>query len=210
MSKIINDLINYYKLTEYYDEFKDSEELNEFQNGISEIIEENITIFKALKLDLTKVDILEKKINILYKEIILSLIKLKFNDNTIDIFNQLDLENVILNKSIVDELWKALISQGFKDYFNTDDLKDVIDLFNTQKINFFYIIFKYIFKSDFYTNEKELFELRKKIDTILSSDKNKEIFFSEYNKQNYCLKKQIYYIIKLIVFLIVLNIIIFF
>jgi hypothetical protein len=80
MSKIINDLINYYKLTEYYDEFKDSEELNKFQKDISEIIEKNISIFKALKLDLTKVDILEKKINILYKEIILSLIKLKFND----------------------------------------------------------------------------------------------------------------------------------
>ena len=195
MSKIINDLINYYKLTEYYDEFKDSEELNKFQKDISEIIEKNISIFKALKLDLTKVDILEKKINILYKEIILSLIKLKFNDN-IDIFNQLDLENVILNKSIVDELWEALISHDFKDYFNIDVLKGVIDLFNNQKINFFYIIFKYIFKSDFYAIKEELFKLRKKIDTNFSSDENKEIFFSEYNNLNYCLKKQIFYIIK--------------
>ena len=193
MSKIINDLINYYKLTEYYDEFKDSEELNEFQNGISEIIEENITIFKALKLDLTKVDILEKKINILYKEIIISLIKLKFNDNTIDIFNQLDLENVILNKSIVDELWETLNSQDFKDYFSINGLND---LFNSQKINFFYIIFKYIFKSDFYAIKEELFEFRKMIVSIFSNDKNKEIFLSEYNKLNYCLKKQIFFIIK--------------
>ena len=192
MSKLINDLINYYKLTEYYDEFEDSEELNEFQNNISKIIEENITIFKILELDLTKVDILEKKINILYKEIILSLIKLKFNDNTIDIFNQLDLENIILNKPIVDELWETLISQNFKDYFNINNFND---LFNSQRINFFYIIFKYIFKSDFYAIKKELFELRKNI-AIFSSDKKKEIFFSEYNKLNYFLKKQIFFIIK--------------
>jgi hypothetical protein len=130
MSKIINDLINYYKLTEYYDECKDSEEFNEYQKDILEIIEKNIILFKDLKLDLTMEDILTKKINILYKEIILSLINLKFSDNTIDIFDQLDLENIILNESIVDELWKTLISLDFKNYFKIDELNEVIDLFN--------------------------------------------------------------------------------
>ena len=205
LSKITNDLINYYKLTEYYDESKEKEEFNEFQKNISEKIENNITIFKALKLDFTIEDIFTKKIDILYKEIIQSLIKLKFNDNTIDIFNQLDLENIILSESITDELWEILISTDFENYFKIDDLKDVTNLFNSQKIYFFYIIFKYIFKRNAYSFKAELFNLRKKIFTILFKyenknyifdSKNKIPFLTEYKKLNFCLKEQFIFIIK--------------
>lgn len=205
LSKITNDLINYYKLTEYYDESKEKEELNEFQKNISEKIENNITIFKALKLDFTIEDIFTKKIDILYKEIIQSLIKLKFNDNTIDIFNQLDLENIILSESITDELWEILISTDFVNYFNLDDLKDVTNLFNSQKIHFFYIIFKYIFKRNVYSFKTELFDLRKKIFTILFIDENKKYIFesknkipflAEYNKLNYYLKDQFFFFLR--------------
>ena len=202
--KIINDLINYFKLTEYYDELEDSEEFNEFQKSTSIIIENNITIFQALNLDFTKEDIFIKEIDVLYKEIIISLIKLKFNDNTIDIFNQLDLDNIILNNSIVDELWEILNS-NFKDYFNIDGLNNVTDLFNSQKIHFFYIIFKFIFKNNYYVFKEELFNLKKKIYTTLFfnntkqyifENENKVIFLDEFNKLNFRLKEQIFFILK--------------
>jgi len=194
LSKIIKDLINYYIKTEYYDEDKDSIEFEEFNNKTSQIINSNITIFKSLKLDFTDKDILTKEIDILYKEIIHSLIKLKFNDNTIDIFEQLDLENIILNNSIIlDELWNILMSSDFKNYFEVNDENGITDLFNSQKIQFFYIIFKYIFKSNFYIIKEKLFELRKKLDRIISKRQNREIFFNEYKKQNYIRKEQLFF-----------------
>lgn len=203
ISKIILDLIKYYKLSEYYDEDKDFEEIKNFKEKTSTIIEQNLSIFKSLLLDFTKDDILAKSIDLLYKEIILSLIKLKFKD-AIDIFNHLDLENIILSESITNELWETLKSKGFLDYFKINDLND---LFNSEKLQFFYIFFKYIFKSNFYLLNEEILQFRKNISEIIFSEqineekkkfsrKKKDIFFNEFTKKKYFIKKQIFFVLK--------------
>ena len=151
MSKIIIELSEDFKET--YD-FMDNKNENEYDRIIEinlDIIQKNIDIFKSLNINWTKEDILSMKIEQIYTEIIIELIKIKkiedynFVKNIID---QLDLENIDLTKFMYIEISKILNEK--ENYINDYIITNEEDLKNKNKINFYFILIKYILKNEIY------------------------------------------------------------
>ena len=148
-SKIIIDLINNFKETDIYNE-KYNDEILKIVNNNKNRIKNNINIFKDFGLNFSENHIISKKIDKLYVEIIIGLIKNhKFEDYeyTYDLLDQLDFENIEITKYMFDELYKILKNE---DIIKTYIISNEEDLTNINKINFYYILIKYIFKSPFY------------------------------------------------------------
>ena len=149
LSKIIIDLINNFKETDIYIE-KYNDELLKIVSNNKNIIKNNINIFKDFGLNFTENYVVSKKIDGLYMEIIIELIKNhKFEDYeyTHNILEQLNYENIDITKYMFDELYKILKNE---DVIKTYMISKVEDLININKINFYFILFKYILKSPFY------------------------------------------------------------
>ena len=154
-SKIVLDLIYNYKQTDIYDKEKEQDILNKIENSFLNKINNN-------KLDksyyiLNNIIFLEMdnnnnykpiKIDNIYIKIIKSLIEGKKLGNSSKIIEQLDFESIILTKEMLNELIKILND-------NNDFIKDFLiikieDLLDEKKINFYYILFKYILKNSYY------------------------------------------------------------
>ena len=180
-SKIIVDLIDNYRRTDEYNENEESFELEEIEKENTQIIKNNIEVFKEIDLNLNKDDILKKKIDEIYFDIINALISSrKFEDfkYSSNILEQLDLENINLTKTIFDGLKNGL--NYIKDY----EINNAEDLNDERKVNFYYLFLKFIFKNSIYIynvpfllKTKKLFLELLKQDKIMQLKKNKKIEF---------------------------------
>ena len=161
ISKIIIDLINNYKKTENY-----NEEMEE--KVINTIVEENKLTIKNNQLF---PNIVNELLNIdeIYIEKIINLINDKKFDNyeeIIKIISELDLENINITKIMFKKLSEILNENKY--YI----LNSYEDLYNEKKINFYYILLKYILKEPFYIyNIDILLKNRKLILNLLKSKK---------------------------------------
>ena len=154
-SKINIDLINNFRGMDNYDEDKYDEILNKTENENKNFIINNIAL-KNLNLFYNDDKIISIPIDRLCIDIIISLIKLKkFEDfdYTINILNQIEIENIFITEAMFQELHNLLNS--YEDYITDYSLTENEDLFNEKKINFFYILLKYIFKKSFYIYQIE-------------------------------------------------------
>ena len=103
LSKIIIELIEYYKnLDDYYPE-KEEKELNQIKEENDNIIKENNNYIKQIGLDLTK------SIDEIYIKIIIFLIYPNNSKNYNEIYNiideeELDLQNIIITNKMLEEL----------------------------------------------------------------------------------------------------------
>ena len=139
-SKIILELIENYK------GFQDEVEkyLGEIENDNNKIINDNIKNLDYLNYNF------KKKIDEIYLEIVNYLLLSDKKNEYKNIYNkikELDLENIIITNNMYKELYKFLN--------NNEKIKDKIilnidDLYSNNKINFYYILLKYILKSNFY------------------------------------------------------------
>ena len=180
-SKIIVDLIDNYRGTDEYNENEESFELEEIEKENTQIIKNNIEVFKEIDLNLNKDDILKKKIDEIYFDVINALISSrKFEDfkYSSNILEQLDLENINLTKTIFDGLMNGL--NYIKDY----EINNAEDLNDERKVNFYYLFLKFIFKNSIYIynvpfllKTKKLFLELLKQDKIMKIKKNKKIEF---------------------------------
>ena len=180
-SKIIVDLIDNYRRTDEYNENEESFELEEIEKENTQIIKNNIEVFKEIDLNLNKDDILKKKIDEIYFDVINALISSrKFEDfkYSSNILEQLDLENINLTKIIFDGLMNGL--NYIKDY----EINNAEDLNDERKVNFYYLFLKFIFKNSIYIynvpfilKTKKLFLELLKQDKIMQLKKNKKIEF---------------------------------
>ena len=173
-SKIILELIEYYKKNNNYEEEEEEEkELKKIYAGNVSIITNNIKILENFNLFYSLKDIKEKKIDSIYIDIIISLIKQdKFSDyeNTKQILEQLDFENIDITKTMFDELKKVFDSN--EDYIQNYNLDTFDDLKNSKIINFYYLLIKYIFKNPIYIyNINFLYNNRNKIIKIIKDEK---------------------------------------
>ena len=192
-SKIILDLVNGFKGLNDYS--------NEYDKEINEIIEYNLNIIKnininELNLNLNENNIKNIKIDTIYMEIIKYLIINKKIENynfTYDILEQLDLESINLTHVMLEELLKILDDN--KDYIKEYIITNINDLFNIKKINFHYILFKYLLKNPTYIYQIPfLLKTRKIILGIIKNDLNKLFSFNINDNDNTKLE----YIIKII------------
>jgi len=151
LSKIIIELINYYKVTPEYDEEDEEDEeevLKEILVVNEERIKNNINILEEIELDINKFK--NCRIDKIYLEIIKSLIKNKKleNDSINNLMNELDLENIYITKTMFEELNKFLIDN--ENYINDYKISNIKDFFNEKTMNFYYIFFKYILKDSIF------------------------------------------------------------
>lgn len=171
-AKLFNLLIDYIN-NNYYD--ADNErKLNEIKQMNNVIIKNNINIFYELNLDYKEADIESKDILDIYLDIILAIIKNKYNYKYAEnILKQLDIEN-IYNKTLFNKLDNILE----KDYIKQNLIEKKDDLFDPQKIYFYYIMLKYIFKKPVYKFSTIL--MKTKI-IILDLLKSNELFKDNIN-----------------------------
>ena len=174
ISKIILLLIN------NFDENKNEQELIKIKEEREEIIKSNIYIFKEMNLDLNEDYIKTKKIDEIYIEIINALIKSKKIDDynyTYNIINQLDLENINITKTMFNKISKIFDSNDNYIITKIDDLN------NENKINFYYIILKYILKDTIYIYQ--IPSLLKTRNLILKSLKSNQLLNINNNNNKY-------------------------
>ena len=188
ISKIIVDLIEYYK---GFDVFNITEKI-EIKN--INIIKDNINIFKKLDLDLDFKYFKSKNIDVIYVRIIKEMIlKKKFKDYkyVLNIINQLDLGSIEITDKMFNE-----IDDIFNDEVNINEylISKEEDIINEEKINFYYIILKYIFKNSlfiFLLKSKFLIITRKNILNLIR--KKPELFNLKIEKN---IKERLSYIIE--------------
>ena len=149
--KAILSLIDNYKRTDIYFKEKDKKaKLDEIENYSKEFIENNIGIFKELNLNYSAKDFVLIKIDEIYINIIERLIILNKFENfeyIEKITEELDLEYIDITKTMYEKLYEILTKEEYvKKYIITD----LNDLFVPIKINFYYFLFKYIFKRSIY------------------------------------------------------------
>ena len=168
-------------LTENYEESDEGikKEINSIKEKINKI-NKKITKSEQLK-DINLDDDIDK----IYIHLILgNLLKTgkieekdKEEENFVkDFIQELDLENIEMTKT----MYKELV-----DYFNskTNKDKDRNDIYDNKNINFYYNLFKYILKNNYYIYQINfLLELRQKILKIIRK-KNQE-FIDNYKKPN--------------------------
>ena len=210
ISKIILELINHYRGTnEYYD--KDNiikNEINDLETINRKRIENIVKKIKDLKLNAK--DIINNKIEQIYVRIIEDLIKTnKIDDNkiTYNIIKQLDIENIYITQAMFEEL---------NDIFKSDNdcmkkyiINDKRHLHDKNTINFYYTLFKYIFKKRIYIYQIPfLVEIRKNIIEIIKAnlieEKDEKLkfiisFFTDHYytaKLNNFIKNKYYYILQ--------------
>ena len=197
LARIIINLLYNYKQTDIYNEKEEEDELNKIENNNKSLIKNNINIFKDLGLNFTENDFINKKIDELYIEIIIGLIKKhKFEDYEYvhDIFEQLDLENIEFTKHMLDKLYKILNKENncIKEYL----IKNEDDLIEIKKINFYYILSKYVLKSPIYIYQIELLlNNRNYIIKLIMNNKLNQMYILR-KKINKEIQERLEYIIK--------------
>ena len=194
VAKIILDLINNYKNYEEYDK-KYDEKLNFIEEINNEIInmitktEEIIGNWDAKYLQNKNID-----------EIYIDIIKALFQQNNfrniekiLNILKQLDLESINITEKMIKEFSQifGMNSNFIKNFM----IKDAKDLININKIKFYSLMFKYIFKESIFLYQIPfLFKTRT---TIINLINNKLGELSFINIEN-DIKKEIEYILEII------------
>lgn len=183
ISKIILSLIYNFKGLDNYDEEKDSHEIEEMVNININIIKDNIEVFKDFRMNFSIDDIKKNKIDFIYSEIIVSLIKLN-NFNKYDFYNeiltQLNIESIDITQTIFKGLSEELNSEK-NIYLNEYIINTVDDIKNEKLINFLYIIIEKILKNPFYIYQNEFLEKNRKNFMKLLKDHLEEIKNIAYN-----------------------------
>ena len=188
-SKIVIDLINSYEGFNL-----NTDELKAINIKTSlDILKNSCDIFKKMNIEI-KNNIKNIKLEEIYIKIIISLIenrKLEDYNYAYDIIEQLNLEYINLTKNMIEKLLQLLNSEEsfIKDYI----ILNYNDLLNVKKINFYYILFKYILKNSFYIYQIPFLLKPKKIIIQAIKEKNNNLFPDNCNEE---FKEKIKYIIK--------------
>ena len=178
LSKLIINAIYNFKGSDVYNEEENLKELNEIENENNDIIKVNIEVFKEINCIYGVNDIINSKIDLIYMNIIVSLIKLnKFDDyNYYEvILTELNLESIYITNTMFEGLSEELNVEknGFlKEYM----INDVNNLKSEKLINFYYIIIIKILKNSIYISKiKFLNENRIKLIKLIKNNKDKII-----------------------------------
>jgi len=193
-SKIVCNLINNFKGSEFYDETNDEKELNLIMENCKKIIKQNIDIFNEIGVDMTEDKFNSLSVVQIYIEVLNTVIKSPKNFENDEYFNKianyLQLEKIYITKSIFEEINKTLMHKEHneeKDIAHSYIIEKTEDLFDVKKINFYYFMIKYVYKNYFYFFQVELLlNARNVIIHILK----KELYLFFYFKSNYEIKKE--------------------
>ena len=193
ISKIVCKLIDNFKGFDDYGENANENEVNEIENENIELIKKNIKLIK--EFDLSEKFIIDNKIDDIYIEIIIQLIKndkLSNYEYSMNIISQLNLENIELNENMIDKLSKILDSKV--EIIQKYIIFDFNNLIDNEKINFHFILLEYIIKNSIFIYQIPfLLKNHKNLIKIINSniDKLKTIHIEDQYRERleYILKK---------------------
>ena len=194
ISKCIIDLIYNFKGTDEFNDDENQKILIKIENENKNIIKNNIEVFNTINLDLDEKNIESIKIDELYILLIKSLIINRIFDDyeyTCNILNQIELIKINLTKDMFDELFTILDEK--KEYIIEYLILEKEDLFNEKKINFYYILLKYILKNPIYIYQFKFLIKTKKI--ILEQLRLNELYSININKN---FNEKFQYIVKIL------------
>ena len=203
-----NNILTCFILTmiiiELIDNFRNSEDFYEeiYEDELKAIYEENKKIRdnfinsneKYYDLNLNKNQVKINNIEEIYSKIVISLItkeKLKDYKLSEDIFNQLGFDFINITENIFQNLF--VVFNNNKNFIQKYTISKKDDLYDEQKIAFYYILFKYIFKNSIYIYKIPF--LLKSRNTIIKLIKCELDENSKLNNKNIRLKKD--FIIKM-------------
>lgn len=188
-AKLIIELSNEYILdNDYDDDSEKGKELNKIIEDNSIIIENNISIFGDIVKNVNKDNIIDIPIDELYFHIIIGLIeskKFEDFDYVNDIIYQLNLEEIDITKFMYDNIKQFFDSENNLQLLNDYIIKEENDFDNETKINFNYILIKYILKNIYNICDiKFISNLRESLKKIMDKNKNvlKDIEKNKYSK----------------------------
>ena len=193
LAKLIIELIINYEQNENEEneDNKFDEDLKKMKEYNLGIIKDNIIAFEDFKLK--EEEVLTKKIDDIYAEIIKFLIikkQLNDSDKTDNLIKEIDLPSINLTKVMFDEISKILNKDYLKEYI----IDNYEDIFEIKKINFYYLLLRYILKCRLYIYQIPfLLEARNKIQKIIAKNIDK---FNTSLKQKKDFKDKIEYVLK--------------
>ena len=163
LSMIVIELVNNYKQAEdFYDD-------NRYENKLKEIYEENVKIrnsynsLNKYNFDLNIKEIESNNLEEIYSQIIISLFKkekIENYDYSKNIFEQLNFNKINITEKIFEQI--VNIFHDEKKFIKKYKIIKIEDLNDDKMINFYFTIFKYIFKNPFYIyNIPFLYNIRK-------------------------------------------------
>ena len=149
-SKIILDLIDYFKGFEEYDKDIESS-IDDIKDKNINIIKNNNNILKVFNLEFE--DFINKSIDEIYSHIIKTLLQEYKNYKYIHdiIINELNLDKIDITNFIFKVISKILSND--KGIIEKRMIININDLFNEDKIEFYYILLKYILKNICYISQ---------------------------------------------------------
>ena len=190
LQNVIVAKIIIYLIDNYFANSEDEEDKTKLRLIREENIEliENVLVKNIflLKLKYTIHDILEKDVDEIYLEIILSLIKNKniYNYSSIyeEVIEDLDLKSIYLNELMFKGIAQSLDENN--DYLKKYQINDLKDL-DEEKIDFYYILIKYILKNEAYIYNipflrKNFMNIIKMKDDIIINH-----YYNSYHRINY-------------------------
>ena len=192
-SNILLNLINNYCGTDNYNESINGEEINKMKNELENEINNNLDEFNKL-LNISEENIKKLKIDDLYCKIVISLIKSNnLNDfNSLNnIFKEIELDKINIENKILPSLQEAFEENNeFMEKFIIKTEED----FDEKKINFYFILFKFILKSEFYIYQIPLLlKMKKIIIELIKSNK----FKNDNNKFSKEIKDRLRYVLEI-------------
>ena len=176
---------------------EDKNKYEQIYNYIDEFMKKQQPLLQEYNLKLDLLNYKSLKIDKIYAEIIISLIRNKKLENyeCVKDLEQLDIKNIDLTHEMFIELKKEFDENSNKKYIADYKFKNNEDLFKERFINFYHILFKYIFKIQFYIfNIKFLYEERNSLIKIIKD--NEKISQKIDNIQNSSLKEKLEDVLK--------------
>ena len=182
--KIVSCLIKNFSESDNYDQDINGEQIYIIKNEIETNFKNNIDEFKEM-YNVNEEQIKEMKLNNIYCNILISLIKSNnFEDYNYlyNILNEMQLEKIDIGNDILNPLQETLKENN--DYMKKFIIENEFDLYDEKKINFYFILFKFILKNEcFIYCLPFLFEAKKKIIILIKSKKIKLNKINNLNKQ---------------------------
>ena len=147
LAKIIYDLIESFEGFGNYDEKFNESKLINLRNLCLKEIKDEIENDKIIWNDVDIDNILIMSIDELYAKIIIKVYHTDFfsYENALNILDDLELEAININENIYKKLIKFLNNDQ-----NNKIIETIEDFVNEQKINYYYMLLKYIFKTPLY------------------------------------------------------------
>ena len=196
ISKIILELINIYKENIKTNDINDKI-IEKIKNDNSYFFEKNFNILIKLKKNFNKENILSLKIEKIYRKSLLVLIKkynYKKNENAYyNMAYQYEFDAINLSDAILTKIFDVLITKEY--HIKKHIIKNIEDLFNINKINFYTLLLKYILKNPIYIYQIPFLLQTRKFILHFIKKELKKIFYLNINNN---IKDKLCFVINII------------